>query len=935
MESVFLKLVNMSITASYLIMAVIVFRLVLKKAPKYIRCILWGLVALRLVCPFSIESVLSLIPCAEPLPQEFLYAATPQVNTGIPAVNHALNPVIAESLAPVGLTSANPTQIWSFLFSRIWVIGMALMALYAMISYLRLRRKVAATIPVGKNIRLCDNIASPFILGILRPRIYLPSDIGQETADHVLAHEMAHIARKDHWWKPLGYLLLTVYWFNPFIWVAYILLCRDIELACDERVVKKLDLEEKKAYSSALLRCSMPRHMIAACPLAFGEVGVKRRIQSVLHYRKPAFWIILVAVLASVVVGVCFLTDPPEDADPEYDSIVDAFLAEDGYTILSQETLDIQIRILKSDLPDSIYSKEGQTFAPEQIIVYQSESTTFYLSEVRFANEGDDKLYFTFDSIYTPPESGTLTLICKTSEDGSTTSAWVTDKTLTDDLTAYPDAVSYRGDSQGTSFTVYVDTEVCRSAVGSLNFTVSGFAELSYKRSDGETNVSRLAPGVYIPVECIYMNPANSYYPGELSSDYRYTVTDQGFYTDSSYFICNADVDNVDWGWKTMAEAAEELKFLLEWMDSDWASIGGVQLPVSSDTLYQRLDAQTHLLLEDGNLYILHGSREARNEIETVWGIYRLEAEESDTRVGETITIPFTIEKLTTLSELSVVDLNPSTTAELIAMEQYGDTVLVLFRSDGELILACYEKTASGTYTRTQVLTQKELQPTDIDLVWFAYVEGTGRELGVLICMNENVTAIRHLNSGSSFTVLEQFPALIELDHAGPNWADISADYEFLFVEPTTFPYPAGQDSYIAASQVVVYDGPQRPGYYYQSTGEIEMLMKILRDVPEESVQEGLVVEEYCVNVLLTCFDSSTSANPEPLYIELRYAQDDVDLIIHDNTCWPSIAEGDLTYHIQDDVLDAYMDSLAGSSKISNRGISSSTVRMRQEPSFN
>lgn len=536
MEAVFLKLVNMSITASYLILADIAFRLVLKKAPKYIRCILWGLVALRLVCPFSFESVLSLIPNEEPLPQEFLYAATPQVNTGISAVNNMANPVIAGILTPAELTSANPTQIWSFILSWVWVIGMAVMALYAVISYLHLCKRVRVSIPVGKNIRLCDHISSPFILGIIRPKIYLPSDISQETADHVLAHEMAHLARKDHWWKPLGYLLLTVYWFNPLIWVAYILLCRDIELACDERVVKTLDLEEKKAYSSALLQCSVSRKMIAACPLAFGEVGVKSRIKSVLNYKKPAFWVILVAVIASITVGVCFLTNPVEDKEEDFQTTPHTFYeyggslsnitAEDGYTILSQFTKDIAISIPKSALPDSIYSEEGHAFGYNELPVYQTGSTTIYLESVRFANEGDDRLYFRFDAAYTFGDSGTITVLPEAVDLLSSDTLSVGDRTITDDAASYADAVSLRGTDVGKSFTVYVDTEVCKAASGSLNFTVGNFVEIVYAK-DAPADENSLGVGYYLPVECLYRNPLSSYSAADLSMEY-FQVTENG-----------------------------------------------------------------------------------------------------------------------------------------------------------------------------------------------------------------------------------------------------------------------------------------------------------------------------------------------------------------------------------------------------------------------
>ncbi len=364
MEAVFLKLVNMSLTASWLVLAVVILRLVLKNAPKYIRVILWGFVGARLIFPFSFESIFSLIPSTEPLPEEFLYAAVPQVNTGIPVLNQALNPIVAQSLTPATeLTSANPTQIWSFIFSQIWILGMVLMVLYAIVSYLLVHRKVAASIRIGDNLRICDHIDSPFILGLFRPVIYLPSELDQKTVDLVLAHEYAHLKRNDHWWKPIGFMLLCVYWFNPVMWIAYILLCRDIELACDEKVIAYLGIDEKKAYSSALLECSMNRRMIAACPLAFGEVGVKDRIKSVLNYKKPAFWLIVVAVILCVVVAVCFLTDPIVKIDP-------LTLENWGITVTAQDPTPLGVTLVY-DIPDNL---DGQITIPSNQILLELEN---------------------------------------------------------------------------------------------------------------------------------------------------------------------------------------------------------------------------------------------------------------------------------------------------------------------------------------------------------------------------------------------------------------------------------------------------------------------------------------------------------------------------------------------------------------------------------
>ena len=311
MSEIFLKIINMSISASYIVLAVLLLRLLLKKAPKWITVVLWGIVAVRLVCPFSIESVLSLIPSSEVVSPNIMTDKTPTINTGIPIINSALNPVISESFTPNPGDSANPLQIWIPVLTAIWIVGMVALLIYTVISYARVRRKIGTAVLYKDNIYQSENVVSPFVLGIIKPKIYLPFNINEKDMEHVVAHEMAHIRRKDHLWKPLGFLLLTLHWFNPLMWLGYVLLCRDIELACDEKVIKELDHDARADYSEALLTCSVNRRMIAACPLAFGEVGVKDRVKSVLNYKKPAFWIIMAAVVACVVVAVCFLTNPP------------------------------------------------------------------------------------------------------------------------------------------------------------------------------------------------------------------------------------------------------------------------------------------------------------------------------------------------------------------------------------------------------------------------------------------------------------------------------------------------------------------------------------------------------------------------------------------------------------------------------------------------
>ena len=314
MNELFLKIINMSISASWLILAVLILRLVLKKAPKWVNVLLWGIVAVRLICPLSFESALSLIPSSETIPLDIEMAAKPTIDSGVPAINSVVNPVLSSFAPPQHvLTSANPLQIWIPILNIIWLIGVGALLLYTAVSYWRLCRKVDTAVRYKGNIFQSENVSSPFVLGIIKPRIYLPFNMNGQDLEHVVAHEQAHIRRKDHWWKPLGFLLLTIHWFNPLMWLAYVLLCRDIELACDEKVIKELGNEQRADYTQALVACSVNRRMIAACPLAFGEVGVKERVKSVMNYKKPAFWVIIIAVIICVGVAACFLTNPKQD----------------------------------------------------------------------------------------------------------------------------------------------------------------------------------------------------------------------------------------------------------------------------------------------------------------------------------------------------------------------------------------------------------------------------------------------------------------------------------------------------------------------------------------------------------------------------------------------------------------------------------------------
>lgn len=310
MDDVFLKLVNLSISASWLILAVLVLRVVLKKAPKWVMPLLWGVVALRLVCLFSIESTLSLIPSAETIPSEIVTETREPVLYEQATLDIVTNPTLPSAAeVPVGV-SRQQAQVDFNIYSVLWLAGMAALLVHALVSAGKLKRKLATAILLRDNIYESEFVDSPFVFGVVKPNIYLPMHMDEGTAAYVIAHEHAHLARRDHWWKVLGYLVLALHWFNLLVWVAYILFCRDIELACDEKVVKGLDGAARADYSQALLSCAAPKRAVAACPLAFGEGNIKMRVKSALHYKKPAFWVAAAAVLAVVIMAVCFLTNP-------------------------------------------------------------------------------------------------------------------------------------------------------------------------------------------------------------------------------------------------------------------------------------------------------------------------------------------------------------------------------------------------------------------------------------------------------------------------------------------------------------------------------------------------------------------------------------------------------------------------------------------------
>lgn len=410
MSEVFLTIVNMSISASWIVLAVLLFRLLLRKAPKWIMVLLWGIVGIRLVFPFSIKSVMSLIPSAETIRPEIMTEGTPAINTGIPMINNMINPIIQNSFTPAPDASANPLQIWIPILSIVWVAGMAILFAYTCISYWRVRRKVCTAVLLRDNIYQSEAVISPFVLGVRKAKIYLPFHMSKQDEDFVIAHEEAHIKRKDHLWKLLGFIILTIHWFNPLMWLGYALLCRDIEMACDEKVVKELTNEQRADYSQTLLTCSVNRRMVAVCPLAFGEVGIKKRVKSVLNYKNPSFWMIMVSVIVLVAASVCLLTNPKNydisDLDDKLQGFLDMQVAEhngpakgnDNFTAVSYDLMKVDrsgskttvyawILYLEYSCENGLLAKETGTYLPT-VITAQKDGDNYELVEYWIPRDG-------------------------------------------------------------------------------------------------------------------------------------------------------------------------------------------------------------------------------------------------------------------------------------------------------------------------------------------------------------------------------------------------------------------------------------------------------------------------------------------------------------------------------------------------------------------
>lgn len=308
MSELFLTILNMSLTASYVIIFAILIRLALQKAPKVISYALWVVVAFRLVIPFSFESVFSLLPqTATPIPHDIIYQQKPQINSGILSVDSIVNELLP---SPTIGASVNPMQVYTEICSYIWMIGIIALLVYSLLSVFHLKKQLKNAQLIGQYIYEADNLNTPFVLGFINPKIYLPVGLSKEECQYILLHEQTHIHRKDHIIKIAAFLILTIHWFNPLVWIAFMLMSMDMELSCDERVLKEINVDIKKSYANSLLTLATGRHILNGSPLAFGEGNVKWRIKNVLNYKKPKFWVVAISITVVIAVGIGLVANP-------------------------------------------------------------------------------------------------------------------------------------------------------------------------------------------------------------------------------------------------------------------------------------------------------------------------------------------------------------------------------------------------------------------------------------------------------------------------------------------------------------------------------------------------------------------------------------------------------------------------------------------------
>ena len=313
MDKLFLHIINMSITSGYVILFIIAARLFLKKAPKIFSYGLWGIAFLRLIFPFSLQSIFSLISInAKTIPENIIHTQAPQIQSGITAIDGAVNRVLP---APVVGASVNPMQIWILIGSIIWILGLVVLLIYSIFATLRLSKNLKSATLLYDNIYEIDTISVPFVFGLTNPKIYLPNNLSGVEKPYIIKHEQVHIKRRDHVIKFVAFVISSIHWFNPIVWLAFYLMGKDMELSCDESVIKEMGHEIKGDYSNSLLSLSVGKRIIGGSPIAFGESNTKGRIKNILNYKKPKFWVTVGAVIVVIVLGVGLLSNPTDNSE--------------------------------------------------------------------------------------------------------------------------------------------------------------------------------------------------------------------------------------------------------------------------------------------------------------------------------------------------------------------------------------------------------------------------------------------------------------------------------------------------------------------------------------------------------------------------------------------------------------------------------------------
>ncbi len=381
MSRFFLAIVNMSISAGWIVLAVALLRVLLKKAPKRITLFLWGIVAVRLVCPVSVPSAFSLIPSTKTVRPEIMLEETPAIQSGIAFINDAVNPILGQSFAAEPSDSVNPLQILIPVLAAVYLVGIAVLLCYAVISYIKIKRKTQTAVLYRDNVYQSEAVRSPFVFGLVKPRIFLPFQIDPQVMPYVLAHEKAHLERKDYLFKPLGFLLAVLHWFHPLIWLGYVLFCRDLELACDERVIRAFRPQQKADYSQALLTCSIKRHTVSVCPVAFGEIAIKERVKFVLNYKKSATGLLVLALAVCVCCAGCFLTDP-------YDAgTIPQTEEQAGKETTTEETTT------EEEISAEAETEEEWILKPVKVSFSDSDRHRFYKAEIQSYTEENESVF--------------------------------------------------------------------------------------------------------------------------------------------------------------------------------------------------------------------------------------------------------------------------------------------------------------------------------------------------------------------------------------------------------------------------------------------------------------------------------------------------------------------------------------------------------------